>query len=242
MTVQYSSKTIVGILLFLQGIRTRLNLSTAGKTPSGVAPLTSLADIIGDARILFRIWSLLPMIQWLISLERSPPPTKLLLQIERIQAWSMVAYCPMEALAYLGYHKVLNISEHRQNWLWKHALRLWLLYVVLQFVHIFENNRLLRLRAKALERSRGHPKPHPSKKTSEEVVPLTEEQQVTRRMWDELQERKNALVTNFWIYVGYLPPSVHWAVPSGVMAESWVGFFGAIAAIGGMVTSWKATA
>lgn len=242
MTVQYSSKAIVGVLLFLHGLRTRLNLATAHKVPSGVARLTALADIIGDARILYRIWGIVPMIQWLISLERTPPPTKLLLQVERIQAWSMVAYCPMEALAYLGYHKVLNISPQRQGWLWKHALHLWLLYVVLQFVHIVEDNRLLRSRAKALERSRGHPQPHAGKKTDGKAEPLSEEQQTTRRMWDEIQERKDALVTNFWIYFGYLPASVHWAVPSGVMAESWVGFFGAIAAIGGMVTTWKATA
>lgn len=181
------------------------------------------------------------MFQWLISLERSPPPTKLLLQIERIQAWSMVAYCPMEAIAWLGSKNVLNVSINRQNWLWKHALRLWLLYVVLQFVHIVEDNRLLRLRAKALERSRGHPQPEASK-SGEAPAPLSEEQQITRRLWDEMHERKKAIITNFWVYVGYLPASVHWAVPSGVLPESWVGFFGSMAAIGGLLSSWKATA
>ncbi|WFD39092.1 uncharacterized protein MJAP1_002063 [Malassezia japonica] len=192
MTVQYSSKAVVGVLLFLQGVRARLNLSTVGKTPSGVAPLLKLADLIGDARILYRIWGLLPMIQWLITIERTPPPTKLLLQIERIQAWSMVAYCPMEAIAYLGYHKVLNVSTDAQNWLWKHALRLWLLYIVLQFVHLIEDNRLLRLRTKALERSRGHPQPRVVKGSTEPSAPLSEDQQVTRRMWDEIRERKTS--------------------------------------------------
>lgn len=242
MTVQYSSKAVVGVLLFLQGVRARLNLSTVGKTPSGVAPLLKLADLIGDARILYRIWGLLPMIQWLITIERTPPPTKLLLQIERIQAWSMVAYCPMEAIAYLGYHKVLNVSTDAQNWLWKHALRLWLLYIVLQFVHLVEDNRLLRLRAKALERSRGHPQPRVVKGSTEPSAPPSEDQQVTRRMWDEIRDRKSAIMTQFWIYIGYLPPSIHWAVPGGVMAESWVGFFGAIAAAAGMLPTWKATA
>ncbi|WFD41944.1 hypothetical protein MPSI1_000582 [Malassezia psittaci] len=244
-----SSKTLDHLGRFLstwsgtdKRLRAKMNLATVTKNPDGIARLTALSDVIGDARILYRIWGVIPMIQWLISLEKNPPPTRFLLQVERLQAWSMVAYCPMEAIAYLGYHKVLNISAQRQGWLWKHALRLWLLYIVLQFVHIIEDNRILRSRAKALERSRGHPQPRITKDGAEEVAAQSESQQVTRKMWDELQERKDALLTNFWIYFGYFPASVHWATPSGIMSESWVGVFGTIAAVGGAMTAWKASA
>lgn len=239
MTVQYSSKAAVGLLLFLHRLRSRVQAGSPGKIPRSASQLTALADNIGDARILYRIWSVVPMFSWLVSLERTPPPTKLLLQVERLQAWSMVIYCPMEAIAYLGYHKVLDISASRQAWLWKHALRLWLLYVVLQFVHLVEDNRLLSLRAKALEHSRGRPSTSASAKKD---VATTEESQVTERMWGELFDRKRTIMSQFWAYAGYLPASIHWAVPGGIMSEGWVGFFGTIAAVNGLLPTWKATA
>lgn len=131
--------------------------------------------------------------------------------IERIQGWSMLIYCPMEAIAYLASHSILPVSTANQNRLWLWSCRCWALYVGLQLLHLVEDNRLLRLRARALERSRGHPVPsRGSGAAGSEKEEMTEEQAVTRRLWDDLDERKQAILGELWVNLGYLPLTVHW--------------------------------
>jgi hypothetical protein len=148
--------------------------------------------------------------------------------IERIQGWSMLLYCPMEAVAYLSGHSILPVSTPNQNRLWLWSCRLWAVYVGLQLLHLVEDNRLLRLRARALERSRGHPTPAPGslqaqgsgkdkaalrEKTGAEEADeedVNDEQAVTRRLWDDLDERKQAIISQLWVNLGYLPLTIHW--------------------------------
>lgn len=157
----------------------------------------------------------------MIALERTPPPTRLLHNIERIQGWSMLLYCPIEAVAYLAGHSILSLSPKTQNRLWLISARFWALYVGLQLLHLVEDNRLLRLRARALERSRGHPTPVPRAQqragatdVEKTAAAVSEEQQLTRRMWNELDERKEAIMNELWVNLGYLPLTVHWYVLS----------------------------
>lgn len=191
----------------------------------------------------------------MIALERSPPPTRPLHTIERIQGWSMLAYCPMEVLAYLSSHGILPISTANQNRLWLWSCRCWAVYVGLQLLHLVEDNRLLRLRARALERSRGHPVPAvriPSSSSEKQrgsaavssySDDLSEEQAVTRQLWDDLEERKQAILGELWVNLGYLPLTIHWSCPKGIFgSEAWVGLFGTVAAIAGFRPGWKATA
>jgi hypothetical protein len=146
----------------------------------------------------------------MVALERAPPPTRLLHNLERIQGWSMLFYCPIEAVAYLSSHNVLSISPSTQNKLWLNSARAWALYVGLQLLHLVEDNRLLRLRARALERSRGHPTPSALKAGGESEKALSVEQVQTRNMWDELDDRKAAILNEFWVNLGYLPLTIHW--------------------------------
>lgn len=115
----------------------------------------------------------------------------------------------MEAVAYMASHNVLSLSPSTQSKLWLTSARAWALYVGLQLLHLVEDNRLLRLRARALERSRGHPTPLPPKENEQEKS-LSVEQVQTRRMWDELDDRKAAILNEFWVNLGYLPLTVHW--------------------------------
>lgn len=126
----------------------------------------------------------------------------------------MLLYCPLEAVAYLSSHSVISLSPSTQNKLWLTSARAWALYVGLQLLHLVEDNRLLRLRARALEKTRGHPSPLPSstvskgKKSSEKE--LSQDQIVTRKMWDDLDDRKEAILNELWVNLGYLPLTVHW--------------------------------
>lgn len=222
MITQYSSKLLIAFLTLQHALRIRLRHGTKGyHAPHGgssiAKKLEKLSSLISDARCLYRIWGILPILKWMIALEKSPPPTRLLHNIERIQGWSMILYCPLEAVAYLASHNILNISQTTQNKLWLTSARAWAVYVMLQLLHLVEDNRLLRLRAKALERSRGHPSPPSSSsnvtKTSEKG--LSAEQVQTRRMWDELDTRKAAILNEFWVNLGYMPLTIHWYVGLG---------------------------
>lgn len=234
MITQYGSQVVMALLLALHKLRQRLHLTR--KAQSTLEPrIRGLYAVVADARILFRIWGILPMVQWMISMERAPPPNKYLLTLERLQGWSMVIYCPMEAAAYLAMHKVLPLSDRVQNQLWLWGCRFWFLYVVLQLAHVVEDNRLLRLRSHALEQSRGHPAPP-------KTAALTEEQQLTSSMWHDIAARKDALVSELWVNIGYFPLTLHWSVETGILSEFWVGVFGTIAAAAGMRTGWRACA
>lgn len=224
MITQYSSKLLIALLSLQHALRIRLRHGTKGYHAvhggSNVAKkIEKLSGLVSDARVLYRIWGILPIIKWMIALERSPPPTRLLHNIERIQGWSMLLYCPLEAIAYLSSHSVISLSPSTQNKLWLTSARAWALYVGLQLLHLVEDNRLLRLRARALERTRGHPSPLPgnitsagdkSKRASEKE--LSQEQIVTRKMWDDLDDRKEAILNELWVNLGYLPLTVHWCV------------------------------
>ena len=257
MLTQYSSKLVIVLLNLQYALRLRMLGLRSTKPSSAAQRVQKLSALISDARVLYRIWGILPIIKWMIGLERSPPPTRLLHNIERIQGWSMLAYCPMEAIAYLGSHDILPVSSLIQNAFWLWGSRFWALYVGLQLLHLVEDNRLLRLRAKALERSRGHPTPNkiqlypnghlPSSEAStptqsEKSSAAAQEQTITRRMWQELDDRKAAILNELWVNLGYLPLTIHWSCTKGLISEGWVGLFGTIAAMAGLRSGWKNTA
>ncbi len=111
-----------------------------------------------------------------------------------------------------------------------------------------------RLRAKALERSRGHPTPNKIElKTNGQLTPSTaaevstekagsQEQLITRRMWDELDDRKAAILNELWVNLGYLPLTMHWSSTTGLISDGWVGLFGTIAGLAGLRSGWKNSA
>lgn len=134
----------------------------------------------------------------------------------------MLFYGPLEALAYLGAHSIIGITKATQNKLYTISARLWALYVMLQCLHLVEDNRILRLRARALERTRGHPFPPSHSGSMSEKGAVQgynvggaqggdpQEQAVTRSMWNELDQRKSAILNELWINIGYLPLTIHW--------------------------------
>lgn len=99
MIIQYAVKLVIPLLQFRARLQYRAG--TRPSAHSGAAEsLTKVYNLIGDARMFFRIWGLLPIIQWLSSIERNRPPTRRLLTLERLQGWSMLAYYPLEHLYY----------------------------------------------------------------------------------------------------------------------------------------------
>ncbi|PCH42056.1 hypothetical protein WOLCODRAFT_137663 [Wolfiporia cocos MD-104 SS10] len=247
MIIQYTLKLIVPFLHFRARLQHKAGLRQTAS--SGAAQrLGKLYSIIGDARMFFRIWGLLPIIQWLTAMERSSPPTRRLLTIERLQGWSMLVYYPLEHLYYLLAHSIVpselavaslasllpirtggmkSASSARRLALDMNAIsiwscRFWALYVLLQFAHLREDRILLKAKEKALSKSK--------------AVTAQAEKAELRARWD-------ALWSEVVVNLGYLPLTIHWSLEKGLFTnEIWVGIFGLIAGIASWRSGWKATA
>ncbi|KAJ8455587.1 hypothetical protein ONZ45_g18899 [Pleurotus djamor] len=241
MIIQYAIKVVVPLLELRARAQHRAGLR-ASPSSAAAPQYTKLGGIIGDARMLWRIWGLLPIIQWLVSLERNPQPTRRLLNIERLQGWSMLAYYPLEHLYYLLSHslipahipsiKSLISSKSKPTKLDANALgmwstRFWALYVVLQILHLREDRQLLRAKEKSLLKATRAP-------VGSGLSP-SEKKELDDR-WDTFW---NEVVVN----LGYLPLTVHWSLEKGLFKnEFWVGVFGLVAGLASFRAGWKATA
>ena len=159
---------------------------------------------------------LLPIFQWLISLERSPPATRTLLTIERLQGWSMLGYYPLEHLYYLVSHgiipstirsplslfsskpKLIKLDAGKLS-LW--STRFWAAYVLLHFAHLWEDRKLLIAKGRALKRaSKGG---------------LSREEKL------EMRNRWDAFWSEVVINLGYLPLTIHWCVMGGFIGGAY---------------------
>jgi hypothetical protein len=162
-----------------------------------------------DDTVQYNDPGLLPIFQWLISLERSPPATRSLLTVERLQGWSMLVYYPLEHLSYLVSHGILPSSftspfplfssgkrkpiklEAGKLSLW--STRAWAVYVFLHFVHLWEDRKLLIARGRALKKAKGGA-----------GLGIEEKRDMGAR-WD-------AFWSEVVVNLGYLPLTIHWCV------------------------------
>ncbi|KAG8831246.1 hypothetical protein FRC17_003442 [Serendipita sp. 399] len=230
MLLENSAKLLVPLLEMRARMEYRNGVRKIPSSSSS-ARWKKLGSVISDARTLLRLWGLLPIFQWLISLERSPPPTRKLLTIERLQGLSMLAYYPLEHLYYLGSKGVLPISNEKigKYSLW--STRAWAFYVCLQFLHLKEDWKLLKRREKALAKDTG---------SLGEKGRLSVEQENLRA---ELLRRKDAILNELIVNIGYLPLTVHWSLKGGLFKNDiWVHLFGMVAALASFRGSWIASA
>lgn len=190
--------------------------------------------------MLWRIWGLLPIVQWLVSLERNPPVTRALLNIERLQGWSMLLYYPLEHLYYLTSHSLIPTSFKlpslpflttsskgprltiSPNAVALYSSRFWAVYVFLQLLHLQQDKVLLQQHQRQLKKSK---------------TTLTELEQ------KEVDARWDTYWSELAVNVGYAPLTLHWSMEKGLFKnEIWVAIFGLLAGITSFRTGWKATA
>lgn len=119
---------------------------------------------------------LLPMVQWMISIERKPPVTRKLHTIQRLQGWSMLGYYPFEHVYWFLSHSIIpsvvtlpsfsgalaSSSEklHQKKvtldpgQLSRVSCRFWLVYIFLQFLQYGEDQRSLIRKERELRKSK----------------------------------------------------------------------------------------
>ncbi|KAJ7127140.1 hypothetical protein C8R44DRAFT_780533 [Mycena epipterygia] len=235
--IQSICKILVPILHLRARIQHRAGLR---KVPvSSVAGgLSKFAGAVSDSQMLGRFWGLFQIFQWLISLERTPQPTRNLLTIERLQGWSMLGYYPLEHLCYLRTHdvipaavpspaSVLNPTAKPLNLdpkfltLW--SCRFWASYVILQFAHLREDRKLLQLQQRTLRKGKG--------------TSLTAPEKL------ELQRKWDAYWSGILVNVCNLPLALHWSLEGGLIKNPLlVDILSLITAVASFRTGWKATA
>ncbi|KAH9945066.1 uncharacterized protein BXZ73DRAFT_39023 [Epithele typhae] len=243
MLVQYTAKLIIPFLEWRARIQHKNGFRKMPASPSAER-LAKLANNISDARMFFRIWGLLPIFQWLISLERNPSPTRKLRTIERLQGWSMLAYYPLEHLYYLLTHSIIPDKISLPSYttfvpfirsqpsektisldagvLGLYSVRFWAAYVVLQLAHLQEDNKLLKMRERSLS------------KTKNGGTPVEKE---------DIRKRREALWNELVVNMAYLPQTIHWSTEKGIFSNPiWLDVCGFVAGVASWRSGWEATA
>ncbi|KAK0446254.1 hypothetical protein EV421DRAFT_1793358 [Armillaria borealis] len=233
MVLQYTLQLLVPLL----NLRARLQCQAGLRkdpTSSAAVGIAKFAKIINDSRTLWRFWGLLPIFQWLISLERNPQPTRNLLTIERLQGWSMLGYYPLEHLSYLTSRDIIPTTissplvpqkaitlKPGPMGVW--SCRFWAAYVILQFAHLREDRKLLQARQRTLRRAKGA------------GITESEKQEIQNR-WDSYW---NEMVLN----LGNLPLALNWSTEKGfIKNQVWVDILCLITALASFRGGWRATA
>ncbi|KIK87699.1 hypothetical protein PAXRUDRAFT_831827 [Paxillus rubicundulus Ve08.2h10] len=233
--IEYTLKLVAPVLIARAKIQHRVGVRKE-VTSSIATSLTSFASLISDFKMLGRFLGLLPIVQWMITMERSPPPTRVLLIIERLQGWSMLAYYPLEHLFYLRAHDLIPAAvpslvslvgpsskrvQLNPNTLAMWSCRAWAVYVILQFAHLMQDRKLLLMREKNLKKCKGV---------------ASEDKEDLRKRWGAFWNEVVVNSTN-------LPLAIHWSLEKGMFTNNiWPTIFGFINGVATFRSGWKATA
>ncbi|KAI8084805.1 peroxisomal biogenesis factor 11 [Halteromyces radiatus] len=195
----------------------------------GVAKrISNLAGPVSDFRILLRYYGLLPMVQYMNYIEHHAPPSAWHQTVERLQNWANVIYYPLEHIYWLGAHQVIPLSEEKTNKIGMWSCRFWATYVVLEYVRLLEQYRLLRRRETSL-----------MKRIKAGDVQTDEDPELEMAL---IKKERTAMVVNTCINSGYLPLTVHWSLENSSFPDVLVGVCGGFASIFQIYAAWRDTA
>ncbi|KAI8065687.1 peroxisomal biogenesis factor 11 [Gongronella butleri] len=215
MFIQYWSKILVFLLQRRAGGR-------------GVQRVQNLAGPVSDFRILLRYYGLLPMVQYMNYIEYNPSPSAFHQTIERLQNWANVIYYPLEHIYWLGAHQVIPMTEQKTNKIGIWSCRFWATYVVLEYVRLYEQYRMLRARETSLL------KRIKAGDINDDEDPEQEMAAMKRERW--------AMLVNLGINSGYFPLTVHWSIENSGFPDVMVGVCGGFASLLQIYAAWRDTA
>ncbi|KAH8923133.1 hypothetical protein BT69DRAFT_1242432 [Atractiella rhizophila] len=229
MVIQYSTTLLLWVL------KNSLKVQSGPK----LVNLEKLLGEISQARMLYRIWGVLPILTWLQALEKPgyKPTSKLNHWIERAQGYSMLAYYPLEHTYFLGSKGLISLTPAQQGRAGIWSVRFWALYVFLQFAHLYEDLRLLKLRKRAVDALDSPALSADEREGKEYLEVARTEKGDKRKKIAAIEQQERGLWDDFIVNVGYAPLTVHWSLESGLFqpGSPWVAIFGTIAGL----YSWK---
>lgn len=108
------------------------------------------------------------------------------------------------------------------------SCRFWAGYVLLYFFQLYEENRILNSRHRALI------------KKNDNSIEKVKSKILMNEMLEIKKERKN-LAINAIINAAYFPLTLHWSLEKGYLADVGVGVCGTVASVCQIYSAWKAT-
>ncbi|KAJ7248224.1 hypothetical protein B0H12DRAFT_1234973 [Mycena haematopus] len=188
MTSQYACKLVAPFLLYRAQLQFR-----AGKRARPVS-LTSdglhqFAGSVSAARRIMGFPGILGVIKSLSALERSPPASRLVLNLGRLQGLSMIVFFPLEYISFFSAPaggKILRISPAAAMAAQLWSVRSWGVYVALKIVELYY----------------------------EWVGLVRKEHGATEDTHKAIKERKRAILYQLVANISRLPVIMHWwAIP-----------------------------
>ncbi|KAH9041568.1 hypothetical protein EDB85DRAFT_2139670 [Lactarius pseudohatsudake] len=224
MLIQYGAKVLIPILEARARLQRRAGVRT--QPTSSIAPkLAKLASTIGSTP------GMLPIIQWLIALERAPPPTRRLLTIERTQGWSISLSSPSSSSSSSAR---TTSSPPRSTSPPRPAAGP-------------AASPSTTARSRCGQRASGWRTSCSSSRTSARTARCSS----SANARSKLQPRERAGLARRWdawynelaVNLSYLPMTIRWSLEKGLFGNDiWVSLFGFAAAIASFRSGWKATA
>ncbi|KAL0569497.1 hypothetical protein V5O48_012465 [Marasmius crinis-equi] len=206
-------------------------------TSSAAPRLLKFVKVLSSSRTLYRFWGLIPIVQWMISLERNPQPTRNLLNIERFQGWSMLGFYPLEHLSFLRSQDVLPprvsvsvppLTDKPKSFkidagelsLW--SCRCWAAYVALHFAHLREERKLIQARQRDLRKGKG--------------------KSLSAAEKEELRKRWSAYWSDLVMNTANFALALNASSRTGLMSGVWNDILTLLATAIAFKSGWKATA
>ncbi|KAK9461215.1 uncharacterized protein V1516DRAFT_675301 [Lipomyces oligophaga] len=188
-------------------------VATEIRPPKIAVRMRKLSSLISDIRIFNRLWGIISMLEWAVSVVKNPPTDHLIRAITYVQVVANNLFQPMENLAYLSSHEIIPLSTSTTNSLWLISTRLWALHIILEFIRLYRERQLSKLEP-----------------TSEKA---SEADLAKQMKADQLWIRK--LIVNS----AYFPLTIHWSMTTGFLSDLAVGFLGSIAGGARLIPLWK---
>ncbi|CDH58280.1 hypothetical protein RO3G_04077 [Lichtheimia corymbifera JMRC:FSU:9682] len=203
-------------------------LQRRGVDPKIAMRIQNLAGPASDFRMLLRYYGLLPMIQYMKYLEYNKPPSKLTLHVERIQNLSMLFYYPLEHLYWLGAHQIVPMTENKANKISVWSCRAWAVWVILEFVRLGEQYRVLKHRETGL-----------LKRIKAGDIESDEDPEAEMA---SMKAERSSIFVNTMMNIGYFPLTLHWSREAGLIPDVVVGMCGGFASLFQLYAAWRDTA
>ncbi|KAJ6535944.1 hypothetical protein DFH09DRAFT_1402172 [Mycena vulgaris] len=215
MTSQYTAKLVAPFLLYRAQLQFR-----AGKRAQPLSPTTDglykFASQLSLARRIMGFWGLLGIFRALSALERSPPESRLTLNLQRLQGLSMIVFYPLEYISFFSapFAPLLRISPaaSMKAQLW--SVRSWGIYVALKVFELCnEWNGLLRKESAASD--------------------------VNSKA---IKKRKRAILHQLAANISRLPVILHWSVVGGIYQnELWTNGLSLFSALAAFRGGWESS-
>jgi len=177
--------------------------------------LENLSRPLGDTRMLLRFYGLIPLIKWILTLEKNGAKTSFLLLLRRLENLFSLMYFPLEHSFWLGAHQVIPFTQEKISTFALWSCRCWAANVFLKFWYLWEEYRIV------------------SERENKNKLQENEKQ--------EILKEKSRIALELYINLSYFPLTIQYSSRQPPFSEFAMSIFGLFAAFGELYKAWNKT-